>query len=393
MNNYTSKFHNLNNSEFNCLIDSNNIDKTYLNSNNNSPYKLNKHKDIESKNSKYEDHLSKYLYDYYDTFNTVFYMWEIFNNLFVFSNLSFVFCLILSSFTNVKVYIYFIFAYLSIISLATTLNLYLKMKSILDYCNFNMNNFHILNNKNNEYKNFFSYSISNVISFVCLNAINLNVIVYVSLLFLKINKAINITYFTASIPMYIALFFCLFYLMFLSPALFFMKLYYNFAFYLITIACVTISLTLLNIKLDNNLLNNKNDNKITYFKWFNLCYPIIAMTINCIIYTTIKFIFENKIFKFNNILKFVMYVSSCLLILISIILFLLCKDNLITLKQFVPYMLLFIGILLMSIEKVYVNSDNNSENGKNNNDSEISFIYENTNNYTDNKLNISNGNQ
>lgn len=220
-----------------------------------------------------------------------------------------------------------LFAFATILALIVLCNIYVKLKVMLDM---------IKDTKNQH------ISVGIIVSYICINLGGASCLIYIGLLSVKLYDDSFMTWSIISVPIYFTVCILILYSLFLLPVMILNKQWFDICLIFNTLLCLLVFLILLNSKLDSN----SNDISWTILSipaHFGLTFYLAYISINYF-YMTIQ---ERRQQTLNVTLQ-----------LLSIILFInavaFCTNQLNTIGQldFIPSVILLLGSLCFSSEKL-----------------------------------------
>lgn len=271
-----------------------------------------------------EDKLSKYFAENYETFNRIYKMFEFSSYISVISFLSFLLTLLVNSLFEFTHFVSWAFAFVTVAFCIVFVNLYLKMKGMLDSAKSNSTNF------------------GTIFTYVCFNLIAGNLLVFLVLIAFKISKA-GIMMSTAFIPVYIAIAISFAYLIYILPALTSFRLWFDIALYFLLIVGALIFLIMLSDKIDYG--------KESIYTWIQISFPPNAIIIFYILYIVLGYLKENEAQRV--LIKLILNVIGYLLVFSAVCLFFLKKSGTVMSEDYLSKLLLFLGGFIIFYDRVF----------------------------------------
>ena len=282
----------------------------------------------ESKHSKSKE-INGGLFEYFNetfenSFNSLYILFNICIYLGCISILGLFGCLLINSISPISYYLITTFAILICLFSILITNIYLKMKGLID------------SQKQT------TMNIGSVVTYICLNIIEMMILAYTILLIIKLNHN-SVSMGNIAIPLYISFSFAIVYLIFICPALFSFRLYADFILYFLLSVCSITFIILLNNKIDDN-----NGN------WIDVYIPALIFMVYFNIYYITTYIYSvDKSKDMKNMVKFLLNMSSYILITISGQLYFLKLNKSIQMKEYVIFSLCLISSFLFVFDKLF----------------------------------------
>jgi hypothetical protein len=219
-------------------------------------------------------------------------------------------------------------AYLTLVSMTVLANSYLLLKEVFD------NAHRMVREERSE-----GCSLGTILSLICLNMCAICVLLYITLLAIKIdNPEIlpNVTFNLISIPVYLSMGFCVFFFIFILPALLFHGYYFSILVICGYIVASFITFLMLNLKLDKSLLGNT---------FVNILTPMLVAYCLHLLYLITKFAFEKEENDRGFVINLIKFFGMAGLFA-STVLIALKADGRSTLPNWVPVILLGISFYM-----------------------------------------------
>lgn len=194
--------------------------------------------------------------------------------------------------------------------------------------------------------------IGSMLSYFCLNAVAISVIIYLVVFCLKIDNYLIIQWNVISVPLFIILGIGVFYFVFILPAF----IQNNLIFDLILIFCYLITSFMFTI-----CLNFKLDGILAY-EYTYIFIPIILSLFLHIVFSVISFIKENdsnseklndKMCEKNDIYSKICFITAMIFTLTAFILIPLKLDAMINIHNWIPTGMIVIAYMFVVNEKIY----------------------------------------
>lgn len=273
-----------------------------------------------------DDKISKYFAENYETFN---YLYKIFEFSLYVSAVCLLSLLLTFLLNSIFIFTHFIswaFAFMSTLFCIIFVNLYLKMKGMLDSA------------KTNSTSNFGS-----IMTYACFNLVAGNAIICLTLIAIKIGKSDDMLISTVFIPIYVAIAIELVYLTFILPALTSFKLWLDITLYVVLIVGQLTFLIMLSDKLDYS--------KESVYTWTQISAPSYVIVGYYLLYLVLSYLKENEAQK--SLSKLILNLLGYLQVLFALALFFLKKSGAIFSEDYVPALLLFLGGFTILYDKVF----------------------------------------
>jgi hypothetical protein len=217
-------------------------------------------------------------------------------------------------------------ALVCVISFAIVLNMYLRLKDIFDEAE--------------KQKEEDTSQIGSILTYFCLNTCAVGVIIYLILLSLKIENFVDAQWNIITMPFYLVLGILCFYWIFIIPAFWHNKLFYEMVMISFYLICGFTFTFMINFKLDG-------DYSTSYLKIFSV--PLFALGLN-IILSMVMCLISEKNDLFSKILKVVFLIFA----FISLLLIPLKADSLLKFyDNWVPVVLFLSGFTVVILEKTF----------------------------------------
>lgn len=182
-----------------------------------------------------------------------------------------------------------VFAFATIFSLVALLNIYVKLKVMLD----------TLKDSKNQ-----NISLGIIVSYLCVNLGGLSVLIYLVLLSIKIYAQEFLSWSIVSIPLYFTISLMVLYCLFLLPVMLMNKQWLDIFLVFDSLLCLLVFLILLNSKLDNTKFE---------LSWSILCFPIHFGFLVYLFYLSTNYFYLTEPEKQQQRLSIVLQLLSILL--------------------------------------------------------------------------------
>lgn len=297
-----------------------------------------KYEDLEKKplssEQEMEDYLEKLYQNSMERINTCSDAIKYFNFIGVVTFLAFLILLAVRLSNDLKFSCFYLLVpgLLSVISFAIVLNMYLKLKDIFD---------EVENQKEED-----TSHLGSILTYFCLNTCATGVVIYLILLCLKIENLLDAQFNIISVSLYISLGIMCFYWIFILPAFWHNKLFYEIVIISFYLICGFAFIFMINNKLDGNF-------STSYLKVFSVA--LFSSGLNVVL-SIVMCLISQKAELFSKILKtFVL-----ILTFISIILIPLKADSILKFYDYwFPIVFIIFGVIVLILEKTFFPSKDN----------------------------------
>ena len=272
-----------------------------------------------------EEIITDAIRDNYDKLNRIYNIFEIAFLISIISSQIMMFGIFFFSMNEMPFYAVGILGIVTLISVIVFVNLYIRMKVLLD------------NVKGNR-----SLNIGVILTYTCFNIAAFNVLIFLVLLNLKesIYSMNNLSMTVISIPLYLAIGLGFFYFFFMLPVLLTFNLWAEIVLYALSLVSALALITLIDIKIDSN----KNS-------WLTVSFPVLAIMLYYIIYSILSFLEQPK--EERNEIGLIIQLTGQMLLILGAILYFLSKERKILLKSIFPIGLIVLSFLIITVEKLY----------------------------------------
>lgn len=215
---------------------------------------------------------------------------------------------------------------IGIFALMITLNIFLLMKDLIDSMQKNQQSSGI--------------NPGTVISYLCLNIIGLSTAIFISLIFVKLDSMIKSEWMSIFIPLFLSCCTALFFIIFITPAFFEKKLFFEIALMFIDSICVFAFGLLFSVKKDINS---------------SYSYGVITIPAHISLgLHSISIIISLAMKRKANIISSILTLISLMLFFLTLLLFQFKQDNIVTNNHnWVEVVLGLTGFLCLFAESIY----------------------------------------
>jgi len=260
----------------------------------------------------------------YDTLNRVYNIFEKACLISIIISQILLIAVLIQSFIALPFYAIGVLCMVTVISISVFVNLYIRMKVLLDNVKGNRN-----------------LNIGVILTYSCFNIAAFNVLIFLVLLSLKetFESMNSLTMTVISIPLYLAISLGVFYFFFILPALYAFNLWSDILLYAIALICSFALVTLIDIKIDTNKTS-----------WISVSYPLLSFLSYYIIYSILSFIDQPK--EERREVNLMIQLIGQLILIVGAIIFFMNKERIITIRPVLPIGLICLSGLIITIDKL-----------------------------------------